>query len=109
MRKYRKRVLNISLTAALFSLASSQSAHADTFTEALTSGKASANFNLRYEGVEQNNPAQDASAFTLRSLLAYDTASYKGFSAKIEMEDSRIVMGQGENDVPIKESERKFK
>jgi hypothetical protein len=96
MRKYRKKVLNISLTAALFSLASSQSAHADTFTEALTSGKASVNFNLRYEGVEQNNPAQDASALTLRTLLAYDTASYKGFSAKIEMEDNRIVMGQGE-------------
>jgi hypothetical protein len=96
MRKYRKNTLNISLAAALFSSASSQSAHADTFTEALTSGKASANFNLRYESVEQDNAAKDASALTLRTLLAYDTASYKGFSAKIEMEDSRIVMGQGD-------------
>ena len=53
-------------------------------------------YNLRYEDVEQDNALDDASALTLRTLLAYDTGSYKGFSAKIEMEDTRIVLGQGD-------------
>ncbi|WP_293752167.1 alginate export family protein [uncultured Paraglaciecola sp.] len=92
----KKHAINIALATALIGSATSQMSMAAGFTEAMTSGKASVNFNLRYESVDQENALEDASALTLRTLLAYDTGSYKGFSAKIEMEDTRIVLGQGD-------------
>jgi hypothetical protein len=95
-RKMNKHAISFALATALIGSVSSQVAFAEEFTQALTSGKASANMNLRYESVEQDNASKDASALTLRTLLAYDTGSYKGFSAKIEMEDTRIVLGQGD-------------
>ncbi|MFQ3237120.1 MAG: hypothetical protein ACI9C4_002698 [Paraglaciecola sp.] len=91
-----KHAINIALATALIGSVSSQMAYAEGLTEALTSGKASVNFNFRYESVDQDNALEDASALTLRTLLAYDTGNYKGFSAKIEMEDTRIVLGQGD-------------
>jgi hypothetical protein len=91
-----KHAISIALAMALIGSVASQVAYAESLTGALTSGKASVNLNLRYENVEQENPSEDASALTLRTLLAYDTGSYKGFSAKIEMEDTRIVLGQGD-------------
>ena len=91
-----KHAINIALAMALIGSVSSQVVLAAGFTEALTTGKASVNLNLRYESVEQENALADASALTLRTLLAYDTGSYKGFSAKVEMEDTRIVLGQGD-------------
>jgi hypothetical protein len=92
----KKHAISIALATALIGSVNSQVALAEGFTEAMTSGKASVNLNLRYESVEQENALEDASALTLRTLLAYDTGSYKGFSAKIEMEDTRIVLGQGD-------------
>ena len=44
----------------------------------------------------QDNSAQNASALTLRTRLAYSSGSFKGFSAMVEMEDNRIVLGQGD-------------
>jgi len=66
---------------------------ADSITEALTSGTTTANFNLRYETVAQNNLLKDADALTLRSRLTYATGSVAGFSSLIEFEDSRNVLG----------------
>jgi hypothetical protein len=94
--KMDKHAISIALATLLIGSATSHMVFAEGLTEALTSGKASVNFNLRYEGVEQDNVLEDANALTLRTLLAYDTGSYKGFSAKIEMEDTRIVLGQGD-------------
>ena len=68
-------------------------AYADSITEALVNGKASANLNLRYETVSQDNAKKDADAFTLRTRLTYATGSIKGFSALVEFEDSRNVFG----------------
>jgi hypothetical protein len=96
IKKMNKHAINIALAIALVGSATSQMAYAEGFTEALTSGKGSVNLNLRYESVDQDNALEDASALTLRTLLAYDTGSYKGFSAKVEMEDTRIVLGQGD-------------
>lgn len=86
-------------TAALVAatLAASHSASAEnTFAEAISSGKASANFNLRYEGVEQDNPVKNAKALTLRTRLGYKTGDYHGFTALLEVEDSRVVSGLDE-------------
>lgn len=94
--KMNKHAISFALATAFIGSVSSPMAYAEGLTEALTSGKASVNLNLRYESVEQDNALEAASALTLRTLLAYDTASYKGFSAKIEMEDTRIVLGQGD-------------
>ena len=94
--KMNKHAISVALATAFIGSATSQMAFAEGITDALTSGKASVNLNLRYESVEQDNALEDASALTLRTLLAYDTASYKGFSAKVEMEDTRIVLGQGD-------------
>ena len=91
-----EHAVSIAVATLIIGSATSQVAFAEGLTEALSSGKASVDFNLRYENVEQNNTLEDASALTLRTLLAYDTGSYKGFSAKIEMEDTRIVLGQGD-------------
>jgi len=69
---------------------------ADSITKAITSGTTSANLNLRYETVKQNNSVKDASALTLRTRIGYTTGTYKNFSAMLEMEDSRIIGGQDE-------------
>jgi hypothetical protein len=51
--------------------------------------KTTLDFNLRYEAVDQDNTKKDASALTLRSRLNFTSASYNGFSAAVEVEDSR--------------------
>jgi hypothetical protein len=66
---------------------------ADSVTEALINGKTSANFNMRYEGVSQDNALKDASALTLRTRLTYATVKVAGFSSIIEFEDSRNMFG----------------
>ncbi len=75
-------------------------ANANTLHDALAQGKASADFNLRYENVSQDNVLQDADALTLRTRIAYTSGAYEGWSFKVEMEDSRIVLGQGDYSVP---------
>ncbi|MFY9329154.1 MAG: alginate export family protein [Georgfuchsia sp.] len=59
---------------------------ADSFTEALTGGKASGNLRYRYETVAQKNALKDAKASTLRLRLGYETAEYQGFGAFVEAE-----------------------
>lgn len=66
---------------------------ADSITEALINGTTSANVNLRYEMVDQKNLLKDANALTLRTRLTYATGSVEGFSALVEFEDSRNVLG----------------
>ncbi len=58
-----------------------------------TEAKTSLKMNLRYESVDQDNALKDASALTLSTRLNYTTASYKGFKAVVEFEDSRKVLG----------------
>jgi hypothetical protein len=60
---------------------------ARTFTEALTSGKASANVRLRYENVDDDAFADKAEGLTIRTRLGYETASFHGFTALVEFED----------------------
>jgi hypothetical protein len=96
MRTLKLSKLNIALSTAFLCLSASGSVLADSVTEALISGKAYGDFNLRYENVSQDNPAEDASALTLRTRLGYSTGSVSGFSATVEFEDSRVVLGQGD-------------
>ncbi len=83
----------ISSIAALSALLFAQSAlAADTLTDALTGGKASANLQYRYEDVRNASvPAAGkntniATANTLRLRLGYETATFNGFGAMVEAE-----------------------
>ncbi|OGS91132.1 MAG: hypothetical protein A2Z95_04845 [Gallionellales bacterium GWA2_60_18] len=77
---------SLTVVTAVSLLAGSTLAHsADTFTEALTGGKASVNLQLRYEGVDQVGKL-DADATTVRARLGYETATFNGFGAMLEAE-----------------------
>jgi Alginate export len=86
------------LSSSLLVIASvlSAASMADSIGEALAGGKAYGDFRLRFEAVEQDNDVEDASALTLRSRLGYSTGVVGGFSALLELEDTRIVSGEGE-------------
>jgi hypothetical protein len=78
---------------AASTVATQAMAEATSIAEAITGGKAYGDFRLRYEGVEQDNALDDADALTLRSKLGYTTGTINGFSATLEVEDSRVVAG----------------
>jgi hypothetical protein len=82
------------ITALILLASASASATANSETKA----KASIDLNLRYEAVEQDNAKKDASALTLRTRLNYTSASYNGFSAAVEVEDSRQLGVDDYND-----------
>jgi hypothetical protein len=75
-------------------------APASTLEAAITGGKASGVFNLRYEGVSEDNALDDAKALTLRSALKYTTGAFQGFSGVLEAEDVRVVAGMDDYSVP---------
>lgn len=75
------------LATALLSAPSAFAENSD-LASTLTDGKLSANFNLRYETVDQDNAAKDADALTLRTRLNYTTGTFNGFSAGVELENS---------------------
>ena len=51
------------------------------------------NFRLRDESAEQDNALKDASSLTLRTRLTHKTDEMNGFSALLEVEDSRSLLG----------------
>ena len=97
-----KNTLGLAISAVIAGAAMSTQtlASSDSITEALTSGTAYGDFRLRYEYVDQDNTADSAKGLTLRSRLGYNTGSFEGFSATIEFEDSREVLGQDRFNLP---------
>jgi hypothetical protein len=51
-----------------------------TFLDSVKAGKPLTNFRLRYESVDQDGKTEDADAFTLRSLVGWQTAPWHNFS-----------------------------
>ncbi|MBI5435966.1 MAG: alginate export family protein [Nitrosomonadales bacterium] len=83
----------VSSIAALSALLFTQSVWAaDTLTDALTGGKASANLQYRYEGVSQVGKLT-ANASTVRLRLGYETGTFNGFGAMIEAETLKTLGG----------------
>lgn len=70
-----------------------------TLEAALGDGAVSGSFNLRYEGVDEDNALENAEAVTLRTALKYTTAALNGFTGVLEVEDVRIL-GVGDFSVP---------
>ncbi|MFC4700103.1 alginate export family protein [Glaciecola siphonariae] len=71
-------------------------AQTNSVYDAISSGTVFADFRLRYEGVSQDNPLEDADALTFRTRLGYRSGDLNGFSFTVEMEDNRIALGQGD-------------
>ncbi|MFY8274506.1 alginate export family protein [Pseudoalteromonas sp. SSDWG2] len=98
-----KQCLTMNKLAVLCALACStsysHSLYAEEILDTLATGSAWADFRLRYETVDQDNMADNANALTLRTLFGVKSGEYKGFSATIEGEDSRIVLGVGDYSV----------
>ena len=92
-KKLLKKTALCAAVMAASAVATQAMAEATSIAEAITSGKAYGDFRLRYEGVEQDNALDDADALTLRSKLGYTTGTINGFSATLEVEDSRVVAG----------------
>ncbi|MBT0586022.1 alginate export family protein [Alteromonas oceanisediminis] len=97
----KKNAIWLSVLATTTSLSlHAQETTYDNLYDALSHGSVFGNLNLRYESVEQDNILQDASASTFRTRLGYQTGSLNGFSVTVEMEDNRIVLGEGDYSVP---------
>lgn len=94
MKTFQKKSINLLTVSVLTALCSQ--VWANDIHDALSDSTAYADFNLRYEGVDQDNALKDASALTLRTWLGFSTGSVNGFSFTAEVEDSRTVMGQDE-------------
>lgn len=69
---------------------------AGSITQAIKTGKPYIDVNLRYEDASVGD--LDVEALTVRSTFGFKTGSANGFSAQIEFEDVRPVLGIGEDD-----------
>ncbi len=91
---FKRTLLGIALAAASAGVSA-----ATDIGEAFATGKAYGDFLLRYETVEEDDPTkEEASGLTLRSRLGYSTAALNGFTATLEVEDSRTVFGKEDYD-----------
>lgn len=87
-------VMGASLLAAMPALADEPPAQPQTLLEAITGGKPLTNFRLRYENVDQDGwigsaatgrNLDEADAWTLRSLIGWQTAPFKNFSIAAQL------------------------
>jgi hypothetical protein len=84
--KLKRSILSIALLMALPMTAMAEDViEASSFSEAITDGKFKANFRLRYENVNQDGKKETGEAFTLRSLIGYETKPFHGFSVNAEV------------------------
>jgi hypothetical protein len=84
--KLSKKLIGIALLSAISSLATAdEAAQATSLSEAIADGKFSGNLRLRWENVDQDGLTKDANAFTLRTLVGYETKPFHGFSVNTEV------------------------
>jgi hypothetical protein len=84
--KLNKKLMAIALLSVLPSMAmSAEVVEATSFGDAITGGKFSGNFKLRWENVDQENNLDTANALTLRSLVGYETKPFHGFSVNTQV------------------------
>ena len=84
--KLKKTLLNIALLMTVPMAAMAEdTVEASSLSEAITDGKFKADFRLRYENVNQDGKSETGEAFTLRSLIGYETKAFHGFSVNAEV------------------------
>jgi len=84
----------LSHAIAVATLASPIGVQADFLDELFKDSKGYGNLRLRYEDAEVGSNSDDA--LTLRTLVGLKTGIVSGFSAVVEFEDVREVLGMGE-------------
>lgn len=84
--KVKQKLIGVALISALTSLSiSAEAEEATSLKEAITDGKFSANLKFRWENVNQDNALDDANAYTLRTLIGYETKPFNGFSINAQV------------------------
>lgn len=68
------------------------------FTRGLTEGKPIFDARYRYEYVDQDGLADEATAQTIRTRLGYETGTFRDFSALVEFENITDIGGKHYND-----------
>lgn len=63
----------------------------NTVTDALMGGDVRLGLRYRFEGVDQDNFSEDASASTLRSRLTWTSGDYRGFTGVLELDDVSAI------------------
>ena len=84
-------------TFILFTATASAEDWTDEFADAVKGGEFNLNFRYRYEFVDQDGFDKDANASTLRTRLVYKTGEFHNFSAIINMDDLRPIVGSDYN------------
>jgi hypothetical protein len=103
----KKHSISLLSTAIATIIASSNVVAApDSITQAVKDGKAYGDLRLRYESDDRSNNT-DSDALTLRTRIGYKTAEFEGFTALVEFEDSREILGieEADDDALIADSE----
>lgn len=67
---------------------------ATSLSEVFTKGDTKFNFRYRYEYVDDNVSEKDANASTLKSRVTWNSATYKGFSGLVEIDDVSQIGGE---------------
>jgi hypothetical protein len=84
--KLNKKLMGIALLSVMSSVAMAEEAtEAASFGDAITGGKFSGMFRLRWENVDQEGKSKVADAITLRSLVGYETKPFHGFSINTQI------------------------
>jgi hypothetical protein len=88
----RSRVLTrAALLAWLPAAAALPADEATSLGDALKQSRLIADFNYRHESVDDDAFASSSDATTLRSVLGFETATYRGWTVRVEAEDVSVV------------------
>ena len=84
--KLNKKLMIIALLSTMPAMAMADDVvEATSLGDAITGGQFSGNFKLRFEHVDQAGQSKTAQAFTLRSLVGYETKPLNGFSVNAQV------------------------
>jgi len=85
VNKFALSLISAAILAASTAFAG-ETEHGKSITEALSDSTVKVNLRARYEGVDQDGKAKDASALTLKSRITVNTGSYSNFSLGLEVD-----------------------
>lgn len=84
-RQLKTCILSALLAMFMLPAAAEEVVQAGSLKEAITEGKPTINFRLRYENVNQDGKSRTAEAFTLRSLIGWKTKPFYHLSITAEV------------------------
>jgi hypothetical protein len=84
-RQLKTCILGALLAMVMLPAAAEEVVQAGSLKEAITEGKPTINFRLRYENVNQDGKSRTAEAFTLRSLIGWKTKPFHDVSITAEV------------------------